>query len=106
MVPKSKAIKADPCQPSWDPQALQDVPTQIVSHAYDSAFASFQFQYPWPLAFEGFPEDRAASASKSHSQAEKRRRDRINAQFATLRKLIPKSDKIILFFKIHIPILS
>ncbi|KAL4390675.1 hypothetical protein AHAS_Ahas03G0168800 [Arachis hypogaea] len=94
MVPKSKAIKADPCQPSWDPQALQD------------AFASFQFQYPWPLAFEGFPEDRAASASKSHSQAEKRRRDRINAQFATLRKLIPKSDKIILFFKIHIPILS
>ncbi|XLS50934.1 hypothetical protein HN51_011611, partial [Arachis hypogaea] len=97
MVPKSKAIKADPCQPSWDPQALQDVPTQIVSHAYDSAFASFQFQYPWPLAFEGFPEDRAASASKSHSQAEKRRRDRINAQFATLRKLIPKSDKIIFY---------
>ncbi|KAL1308002.1 hypothetical protein HN51_049916 [Arachis hypogaea] len=70
------------------------VPTQIVPHAYDSAFASLQFQYPWPLAFEGFPEDRAASASKSHSQAEKRRRDRINAQLATLRKLIPKSDKM------------
>ncbi|MED6107265.1 hypothetical protein PIB30_012387 [Stylosanthes scabra] len=70
--------------------------TQIVPHhhAYDSAFASLQFQYPWPLPFEGFPEDRAASASKSHSQAEKRRRDRINAQLATLRKLIPKSDKM------------
>ncbi|KAL4287281.1 hypothetical protein AHAS_Ahas19G0170500 [Arachis hypogaea] len=37
--------------------------------------------------------DRAVSASKSHSQAEKRRRDRINAQLTSLRKLIPKSDK-------------
>ncbi|XP_022993156.1 transcription factor bHLH51-like [Cucurbita maxima] len=57
------------------------------------------------LRIDGFPsfstpvegiigEDRAASASKSHSQAEKRRRDRINAQLATLRKLIPKSDKM------------
>lgn len=48
----------------------------------------------WPVPFEGVEEDRAASASKSHSQAEKRRRDRINAQLATLRKLIPKSDKV------------
>ncbi|KAI4372915.1 hypothetical protein MLD38_011096 [Melastoma candidum] len=36
----------------------------------------------------------SASVSRSHSQAEKRRRDRINAQLATLRKLIPKSDKM------------
>lgn len=36
----------------------------------------------------------ASSASKSHSLAEKRRRDRINAQLASLRKLIPKSDKV------------
>ncbi|VFQ99484.1 unnamed protein product [Cuscuta campestris] len=34
------------------------------------------------------------TASKSHSQAEKRRRDRINAQLATLRKLIPMSHKM------------
>ncbi|KAL1823892.1 hypothetical protein ACET3Z_010670 [Daucus carota] len=48
-----------------------------------------------PKSFQGGEEDRsAASASKSHSQAEKRRRDRINAQLATLRKLIPKSDKM------------
>ncbi|KAJ4827912.1 hypothetical protein Tsubulata_021778 [Turnera subulata] len=40
------------------------------------------------------PEDKASSVSKSHSQAEKRRRDRINAQLGTLRKLIPKSDKM------------
>ncbi|KAL6131629.1 PREDICTED: transcription factor bHLH51 [Fragaria vesca subsp. vesca] len=75
---------------------------------------SSSFQVPWPnvsnsTPFQfcgGFPpswsstgeglaeEDRAASASKSHSQAEKRRRDRINAQLATLRKLIPQSDKM------------
>lgn len=56
----------------------------------------FQFQgYPcWPVPFDGVEEDRAVSASKSHSLAEKRRRDRINSQLATLRKLIPKSDKV------------
>lgn len=48
-----------------------------------------------PTSFQGVKEDRStASASKSHSQAEKRRRDRINAHLATLRKLIPKSDKV------------
>ncbi|WVY91777.1 hypothetical protein V8G54_037291 [Vigna mungo] len=54
---------------------------------------SLQFtEFPlWPASIA---EDRVASASKSHSQAEKRRRDRINAQLATLRKLIPKSDKM------------
>ncbi|XP_027939703.1 transcription factor bHLH51-like isoform X2 [Vigna unguiculata] len=58
---------------------------------------------PPSLQFSDFPlwpatiaedKDRVASASKSHSQAEKRRRDRINAQLATLRKLIPMSDKM------------
>lgn len=44
---------------------------------------------------EDVAEDRAASASRSHSEAEKRRRDRINAQFSTLRKLIPKSEKVL-----------
>lgn len=43
---------------------------------------------------EDASEERAASASRSHSEAEKRRRDRINAQFSTLRKLIPKSEKM------------
>ncbi|KAL6541624.1 hypothetical protein OROGR_011110 [Orobanche gracilis] len=49
---------------------------------------------PWAPPFEGAAGDRAASASRSHSEAEKRRRDRINAQLATLRKLIPKSEKM------------
>ncbi|XP_059666771.1 transcription factor bHLH51-like [Cornus florida] len=68
--------------PSWLPSSDS---TQFQFHGHPS----------WPIPFEeGGTEDRAASSSKSHSQAEKRRRDRINAQLATLRKLIPKSDKM------------
>ena len=82
--------------PSKDP--LFSVPTQTLPHVSESASSSSQFcEVPsWPVLvpFEGAAEDRAASASKSHSQAEKRRRDRINAQLATLRKLIPKSDRV------------
>ncbi|EOY17729.1 Myc-type [Theobroma cacao] len=61
-----------------------------------SASSSVQCQgFPsWVVPIEGVAEDRATVVSKSHSQAEKRRRDRINAQLAALRKLIPKSDKM------------
>ncbi|CAK8566466.1 unnamed protein product [Lathyrus sativus] len=72
-------------------------PAQILpQNISDSSSASFQCSefHSWPLPVEGSLEDRAASASKSHSQAEKRRRDRINTQLANLRKLIPKSDKM------------
>ncbi|KAL2333425.1 hypothetical protein Fmac_014638 [Flemingia macrophylla] len=69
------------------------VPTQILPHVSDSSYLHSEF-HSWPLQIEGVAEERAISASKSHSQAEKRRRDRINAQLATLRKLIPKSDKM------------
>lgn len=71
------------------------------SHDSSNSNTPFQFcggfQPSWSsTADQGLAEqDRAASASKSHSQAEKRRRDRINAQLATLRKLIPMSDKVI-----------
>ncbi|MFS7949823.1 putative transcription factor bHLH family [Helianthus anomalus] len=37
---------------------------------------------------------KVGSASKNHSEAEKRRRDRINAHLATLRKLVCNSDKM------------
>lgn len=72
-------------------------PPQILPpNISDSSSASFQYSefQPWSFPVEGSLEDRAASASKSHSQAEKRRRDRINTQLANLRKLIPKSDKV------------
>ncbi|XP_020228279.1 transcription factor bHLH51 [Cajanus cajan] len=70
------------------------IPAQILPHVSDSASLQFGEFHSWPLPLEGVAEERAISASKSHSQAEKRRRDRINAQLATLRKLIPKSDKM------------
>ncbi|OMO50069.1 hypothetical protein CCACVL1_30657 [Corchorus capsularis] len=63
-----------------------------------SASSSVQYcqaNFPsWEIPIEGIAEDKATAVSKSHSQAEKRRRDRINAQLAALRKLIPKSDKM------------
>ncbi|XP_042494395.1 transcription factor bHLH51-like [Macadamia integrifolia] len=55
------------------------------------AYHSFPFS---SLSAEAIKEDRATAASKSHSQAEKRRRERINAHLAHLRKLVPRSDKM------------
>ena len=77
---------------------------QLPSHVSTSASPAFQFcGFPSNIPNEGSAaEDKAAAASKSHSQAEKRRRDRINAQLATLRKLIPKSDKVINKFSFYI----
>ncbi|XP_050160255.1 transcription factor bHLH51-like [Malus sylvestris] len=106
--------------PSWSHQFNSAAAAAAVSNESSSSFlvpwpppppppplppphvsSSNQFQFcglppsSWSsTAADGFEEDRAASASRSHSQAEKRRRDRINAQLATLRKLIPKSDKM------------
>ncbi|XP_044507836.1 transcription factor bHLH51 [Mangifera indica] len=68
-------------------QQLHEVPPQF-STSNSTQLHEFP---PWS---NPIPEDRSTTASKSHSQAEKRRRDRINAQLATLRKLIPKSDKM------------
>ncbi|KAE8726775.1 Differentiation-associated protein 1, putative isoform 1 [Hibiscus syriacus] len=69
---------------------------------------SSSFMEPWPIEphfsasssvqCHGLPPstttDKDTTVSKSHSEAEKRRRDRINAQLAALRKLIPKSNKM------------
>ncbi|CAL9236297.1 unnamed protein product [Arabidopsis halleri] len=38
--------------------------------------------------------EKAESLSRSHRQAEKRRRDRINSHLTALRKLVPNSDKL------------
>ncbi|KDP44742.1 hypothetical protein JCGZ_01242 [Jatropha curcas] len=61
-------------------------PIQETGHEFSSWSNSIQIHET--------AEEKAASVSKSHSQAEKRRRDRINAQLSILRKLIPKSDKM------------
>ncbi|XP_059457698.1 transcription factor bHLH51 [Corylus avellana] len=69
------------------------VPWPLPPHVSASTSSRFQF-HGFPSEGGGVAEDGGATPSKSHSQAEKRRRDRINAQLATLRKLIPKSDKM------------
>lgn len=63
-----------------------------------SAQYCFHGDRPPPTNAIPFEEDRAmtGSSSRSHSQAEKQRRERINAQLAALRKLIPNSAKVTL----------
>ncbi|RDX90665.1 Transcription factor bHLH51 [Mucuna pruriens] len=89
--PLANATNVDSA-PNSDQLSPFSVPTQTQTLPLASDPSSLQFgEFPsWPAPLE----DRAVTASKSHSQAEKRRRDRINAQLATLRKLIPKSDKM------------
>ncbi|XVF84053.1 hypothetical protein PTKIN_Ptkin16aG0543700 [Pterospermum kingtungense] len=70
------------------------VPWPIEPHFSASSSVQPQSFPSWAVPIEGVAEDRAITVSKSHSQAEKRRRDRINAQLAALRKLIPMSDKM------------
>lgn len=42
----------------------------------------------------GAPEAKTAMALKNHSEAERRRRERINSHLATLRTMVPCSDKV------------
>ncbi|KAJ1376902.1 Myc-type, basic helix-loop-helix [Sesbania bispinosa] len=45
-------------------------------------------------------EAKALAALKSHSEAERRRRERINGHLATLRGLVPSTEKVSMFIKI------
>ncbi|XP_010277769.1 PREDICTED: transcription factor bHLH30-like [Nelumbo nucifera] len=49
---------------------------------------------PARLGPKAMSEAKAIAALKSHSEAERRRRERINAHLSTLRKLVPCSDKM------------
>ncbi|KAH7548346.1 hypothetical protein ACOSQ2_032581 [Xanthoceras sorbifolium] len=77
------------------PWQLPVPPPHGISSASSSSIQFQEFPSSWsiPVA-EEVAEEKAASVSRSHSQAEKRRRDRINSHLATLRKLIPKSEKM------------
>lgn len=94
----SDSCSAAPAEANWaqtsaaayDESVLLPWPSRV------SASANFRIDgFPsWSMPIQDTSEDKAASVSKSHSQAEKRRRDRINAQLGILRKLIPKSEKV------------
>jgi hypothetical protein len=43
---------------------------------------------------KGDRSEKAATALKNHSDAERRRRERINAHLATLRGMVPCTDKV------------
>jgi hypothetical protein len=43
---------------------------------------------------KGGRSEKAATALKNHSEAERRRRERINAHLATLRGMVPCTDKV------------
>ena len=45
----------------------------------------------------GAREEKAATALRSHSEAERRRRERINAHLATLRSMVPCTGKVSAF---------
>ncbi|KAF8411039.1 hypothetical protein HHK36_003578 [Tetracentron sinense] len=49
---------------------------------------------PAKLGQKGISEAKALAALKSHSEAERRRRERINAHLSTLRELVPCTDKM------------
>lgn len=40
-------------------------------------------------------DEKAAMALKMHSEAERRRRERINGHLATLRSMVPRTDKVV-----------
>jgi hypothetical protein len=89
---------AAPAEANWvqTSAAVYDESFLVPCPSHASASANFQvYGFPsWSVPLQEASEDKAASSSKSHSQAEKRRRDRINAQLGILRKLIPKSEKV------------
>ena len=53
---------------------------------------------PARVGKKGVSEAKALAALKSHSEAERRRRERINAHLTTLRSLVPCTDKVNLIF--------
>lgn len=49
---------------------------------------------PVKVGKKGVSEAKALAALKNHSEAERRRRERINAHLATLRGLVPSTEKV------------
>lgn len=47
-------------------------------------------------SFKDLSERKSMEACKSHKEAERRRRQRINAHFSTLRSLLPNTTKVLL----------
>ena len=55
---------------------------------------------PVKIEKKSVPEEKAIAALKSHSEAERRRRERINAHLDTLRTLLPFREKVLVLVKL------
>ncbi|CAM8949338.1 unnamed protein product [Rhodiola kirilowii] len=89
------------CQSQISPGYSSSIPLQVTDENMNILSSSKQQLRGFPSGWSSFEEGlgvgdgtAAASSFKSHSEAEKRRRDRINGQLHTLRKLVPKSEKM------------
>lgn len=78
-------------QPAGRAPALDDGETEGMDASAAAAVAAMEMA---KRNCGGGREEKAAMALKSHSEAERRRRERINAHLATLRTMVPCTDKV------------
>ncbi|KAG7569873.1 Myc-type basic helix-loop-helix (bHLH) domain [Arabidopsis thaliana x Arabidopsis arenosa] len=78
-----------PYMVSW---SLQSESSDSDWSRFNLGFSSSSGNFPADDCVGGI--EKAESLSRSHRQAEKRRRDRINSHLTALRKLVPNSDKL------------
>uniref|UniRef100_A0A7C8ZDR8 BHLH domain-containing protein n=1 Tax=Opuntia streptacantha TaxID=393608 RepID=A0A7C8ZDR8_OPUST len=92
---KKKMAKNSFCHPCFpEEETIKELAESGQKFEGQPSSASWASMHQEQRGFAEEDKGAASSASNSHRQAEKRRRDRINAQLARLRKLIPKSDKM------------
>lgn len=68
-----------------------DTPQSLV---LDGEKSELVIKAPNRAAKKNVPEEKALAALRNHSEAERRRRERINSHLATLRGLVPGEDKM------------
>lgn len=96
LPPAQTSIYGDCLHPrsgvSPDPLGLSAL--YMGSTSSSSPFGSIHAQLISKMSAQEIMDAKAQAASKSHSEAERRRRERINAHLARLRSLLPSTTKV------------